>query len=42
MDPDGGMIYERATATFMQPSSVNTVLVRTPAGFNVLTSYPTP
>jgi hypothetical protein len=42
MDSALGRVYERATQSFLQPSSVNTVLVRTPSGYNVLTSYPTP
>jgi RHS repeat-associated protein len=42
MDSALGRVYERATQTFVQPSGVNTVLVRTPTGYNVLTSYPTP
>lgn len=37
-----GRVYERASQTFIQPTGVNTVLVRTPTGYNVLTSYPTP
>lgn len=42
MDSGLGRVYERATQSFVQPSGVNTVLVRTPTGYNVLTSYPTP
>ena len=42
MDPALGRVYARATNSFIQPSGVNTVLVRTPSGYNVLTSYPTP
>jgi hypothetical protein len=42
MDPAAGTVYERATQTFIQPTGVNTVLVRTSTGYNVLTSYPTP
>ncbi len=42
MDSAAGRVYEQATQSFISPSSVNTVLVRTPSGFNVFTSYPVP
>jgi RHS repeat-associated protein len=42
MDPAFGRVYDRATQAFLKPTRVNTVLERTPSGYNVLTSYPIP
>lgn len=42
MDPGGGRVYEKATQTFLRPTGVKTILERTPTGYYVLTSYPTP
>lgn len=42
MDSSLGRVYERASQSFVPPRGVNSVLVRTPTGYNVLTSYPTP
>ena len=42
MDSWDGRIYQASTQTFIKPTGVNTVLVRTSTGFNVFTSYPIP
>lgn len=37
---NAGKLYERDTRKFITPGGVETVLIRTPSGFRILTSYP--